>query len=175
MKYATMDWGTMEAVVNKLGGMDGVQRFLRGELTVSEPICSWREIDCDADPYIPDGWKVESHKKHGQFEWDPKKIQLYLSEGQKNGKYIEGNELRKELEAQSVFNANVLDYLLAHPDLIPEDWKGKYIFFWGTIYRGSAGVLCVRCLLFYGLRWLWDFGWLGIGFGSDDPAAAAGK
>ncbi len=29
-----MNWGTMEAVVNKLGGMDGVQRFLSGELIV---------------------------------------------------------------------------------------------------------------------------------------------
>lgn len=34
MKYDEMTWGTMEAVVNKLGGMDGVQRFLRGELKI---------------------------------------------------------------------------------------------------------------------------------------------
>ncbi len=34
MKYAEMDWGTMEAVVNKLGGMEGVKRFLRGEIAV---------------------------------------------------------------------------------------------------------------------------------------------
>lgn len=35
MKYPEMDWGTMEAVVNKLGGMDGVKRLLRNELVVS--------------------------------------------------------------------------------------------------------------------------------------------
>ena len=29
MKYSEMDWGTMEAVVNKLGGMNGVKRFLK--------------------------------------------------------------------------------------------------------------------------------------------------
>ncbi len=34
MKYADMTWGTMEAIVNKLGGMDGVQRFLSGELVM---------------------------------------------------------------------------------------------------------------------------------------------
>lgn len=34
MKYSTMEWGQMEAVVNKLGGMDGVSRFLAGELVV---------------------------------------------------------------------------------------------------------------------------------------------
>jgi len=35
MKYAKLDLGTIEAIVNKLGGMDGVKRFLAGELTVS--------------------------------------------------------------------------------------------------------------------------------------------
>lgn len=34
MKYANLDLGTIEAVVNKLGGMDGVKRFLSGELAV---------------------------------------------------------------------------------------------------------------------------------------------
>ncbi len=29
-----MDWGTMEAVVNKLGGLEGVGRFLRGEMEI---------------------------------------------------------------------------------------------------------------------------------------------
>jgi hypothetical protein len=43
MKYPEITWGRMEAVVNKLGGMDGVDRFLRGEPTVSEPVCGWRE------------------------------------------------------------------------------------------------------------------------------------
>ena len=26
-------------------------------------------IDCDADPFIPEGWKVESHSKQGKIEW----------------------------------------------------------------------------------------------------------
>lgn len=45
MKYPEMDWGTMEAVVNKLGGMVGVAKFLRGELAVSEPTRLWRDQD----------------------------------------------------------------------------------------------------------------------------------
>ncbi len=43
MKYPKMEWGTMEAIINKLGGMDGAQRFLRGEVLVSEPARRWRE------------------------------------------------------------------------------------------------------------------------------------
>jgi hypothetical protein len=37
MKYNDMTFGQMEAVINKLGGMDGVQRLLSGELVVTEP------------------------------------------------------------------------------------------------------------------------------------------
>jgi len=45
MKYGELNLGQVEAVVNKLGGMDGVGRLLRGEVTVSEPERAWREQD----------------------------------------------------------------------------------------------------------------------------------
>jgi hypothetical protein len=82
-------------------------------------------INCDANPFVPRGWKVEEHKKSGQIKWDPAKILLHLSKNQKGGKVINGNNLRKELENLPVLNANVLDYLLANPHLIPNKWKGK--------------------------------------------------
>lgn len=45
MKYGELTLGQIEAVVNKFGGMDGVRRFLSGELLVSELTHSWREED----------------------------------------------------------------------------------------------------------------------------------
>lgn len=45
MKYGELNLGQIEAIVNKLGGMKGTQRFLRGELTVSESEHRWREVD----------------------------------------------------------------------------------------------------------------------------------
>lgn len=45
MKYSDVRLGDVEAVWNKLGGEEGVKRFLHGELTVSEPTRSWREQD----------------------------------------------------------------------------------------------------------------------------------
>ncbi len=36
MKYGKMEWGQMEAVVNKLGGLDGVERFLNNEFEIVE-------------------------------------------------------------------------------------------------------------------------------------------
>lgn len=45
MKYASLDLGTIEAVFNKLGGIDGAQKFLQGKLQVSEPTRNWRKQD----------------------------------------------------------------------------------------------------------------------------------
>lgn len=144
-----------------------VLRVIRGqaEIKMIEHL-----IDCDANPFIPDGWSVEDHKKSGMFKFNPKKISLYRSKKQKKGS-IEGNDLRKELANQPVLNANVLDYLLAHPELIPEEWKGEHIFFWGTIYRNSVDYLYVRHLHWNGSRWSWGYVWLILGFASDFPAA----
>ncbi len=135
-------------------------------------------IDLDADPYLPDGWKVEEHKKGGQFEWDPSKINLYLSPNQLGDKRIEGNDLRKELAKKPVFNANLLDYLKANTSLIPDEWKKdekgntRYIFFWGTIYRNSGGGLYVRYLYWGGGEWVWDCYWLGDDWNYVNPAAS---
>jgi hypothetical protein len=97
----------------------------------------------------------------------------YLSKEQKKGSIIVVRDLRKELNGKLILNANVLDYLLAHPELIPEEWKGKYIFFWGTIYRDSGGDLSVRYLYWSGSEWNWDYNWLDDDFNSDNPAALA--
>jgi len=56
---------------------------------------------------------------------------------QAKGDIIEGNKLRQELKGQLFLNACVLNYLLVHSEFIPDQWKGKAILFWGTIYRKS--------------------------------------
>lgn len=43
MKYPKLDLGRIEAIVNKLGGMEGVEKFLRDEMIVSAPERKWRE------------------------------------------------------------------------------------------------------------------------------------
>ncbi|MBI2033950.1 MAG: hypothetical protein HYT13_02530 [Candidatus Liptonbacteria bacterium] len=134
-------------------------------------------INCDADPFVPSGWKVEEHQKGGQFRFDPTQVEFWLSEPQRKGKVIEGVKLRKGLAGKPVLNANVLDYLLAHPHLIPEEWKRdseghiRYIFFWGTIYRRSDGGLCVRYVYWDSGRWSWSYFWLDYGWDVHSPAA----
>lgn len=182
-KYADVSLGTVEAVFNKLGGVDGIKRFLAGNVDV---VIKDHVINCGVDPYKPDGWNVESHQDQGEMKLtrdgdnlylDGKKIEFFLSPNQAEGKSIKGDNLRKELEGKPVLNACVLDYLREHPELIPESWKvdekgrPRYIFFWGTIYRNSDGDLCVRCLCWFGDGWHWDYDWLDVGWLVDRPAA----
>lgn len=135
-------------------------------------------IDCDAAPFVPKGWSITGegaeHIKGGRFLWDPAKITLFWSDAQKQGD-IGGHELRKLLKEKPALNANVLDYLSAHPHLIPEEWKGKAVFFWGTIYRARDGSLYVRYLHWDGKRWRWDFNWLDDDWYVINPAAVSAK
>jgi hypothetical protein len=148
--------------------MKQVLAFVRG---LAEIIQVEYIIDCDAAPFVPDGWSVEEHRRGGQMAWDSAKVGLYLSNRQKGGKVVKGHDLREDLRDKPVLNANALDYLLAHPHLIPEDWKGKAAFFWGTIYRNRDGDLCVRCLYWSGGRWYWNYFWLDSDWISGNPAA----
>jgi len=154
--------------LKQFSNLKGFKDVLNGKAEIKYPE---HLIDCDSAPFVPNGWSVEEHKKGG-FLFDPAKISLYLSKKQKKGS-IGGHDLRKDLSDKPVMNANILDYLLAHPELIPEEWKGKYIFFWGTIYRSSGGILSVRYLRWDGSEWGWYYYWLDNDFGSAGPAALA--
>ncbi len=132
-------------------------------------------IDLDADPFVPDGFSIESHKKGGKLEWNPDKVSLWFSIEQRYGGAINGNSLQKMLGSKEVLNANVLYYLLFHPELIPDEWKNKAVFFWGTVYRHSDGHLCVRCLYWRGGKWFWGHGWLNHDFYDISPAAVFRK
>lgn len=128
-------------------------------------------IDTDAPPKIPySGWTVESHKGAGKIEWNPEKFQLYLSDKQRKQKYVKGFDLQKELESQTPMNANVLDFLLEHPELIPENWKRKYVTFFGTVYRNSDDSLYVRYWCWGGGALQSDYGWLVNDWSDQYPA-----
>lgn len=121
-------------------------------------------VDLAADPFVPENWTVEEHqkgfarvkveKRGDDLFVDGKKVELFLSDEQNSKKLPKGTTLREILKQKKVFNANLLHFLLKHPELIPESWKGKHIYFWGTIYRDSNRDLCVR-YLYWGVSG-WD-------------------
>ncbi len=167
------DWlGTLVDLFEKLNSsrgaklMCGLRSLLRGEMTLIKHI-----IDCDVQPFIPKGWRIDEHRKGGQLEWSSAKILLYTPEVQEV-EYIFGNALRKELTGKRVLNACVLDYLLDNPHLIPEEWKNKRVFFWGTVYLDCNRYSCVRYLFCNDLgEWNWDVFWLSRALYKNSPAA----
>ena len=127
-------------------------------------------IDCSAAPYVPlNKMDIDSHKRSGELRWDPKNFRLYRSKKQKKDGSITGYELQNELKDKPVLNANVLDYLLAHKELIPRDWVGRSVFFWGTIYL-MGGTPVVRCIQQIAGVWDQSFRWLSRDFSAADPA-----
>ncbi len=143
------------------GNVDGVDRDAFRHLLDLGSDNRNREIDCDAKPLVPDGLKVENHIRDGVLNWNLSAVVLHLSPNQQNGRVIKGHKLLKELEKEPVLNANVLDYLITYPELIPDDWKRiGWIFFWGTRYRDDAGGICIRHLFWSGYRWFWGCLWL---------------
>lgn len=133
-------------------------------------------INTNIDPKLPfPSATVEENKLMGKIEWEPAKFEFHLEPEQTTG-YIIGKKLRKRLEGKPVVNAAFMDYLAAHPDLVPDSWKkdkqgrNRYIYAWGTIFRNSDDNLCVR-------YWCWNDGalqsfyrWLDVGWDDQDPA-----
>lgn len=132
-------------------------------------------INTNKPPKIPySSLTIESHTPMGNLTWDSEKVELYLAPQQKMNS-IEGNKLHEKLKDKPVLNATVLDWLLEHQDQIPDSWKGKYVYFWGTIFRRADGDLCVEYLYWFGNRWYWFCLWLGRDWGEDYPAASLAR
>jgi hypothetical protein len=133
-------------------------------------------IDTTKTPKIPSWLKEikENDTSLGTIEWDKEKYKdsLFLSPEQLSESSINGEKLLKLIKKEKipVLNANVLDYLLEHKEEIPEEWKGKRIYFWGTIFRSSGGNRHVRCLDWGGSDWGGDSNWLGNDWGDSRPA-----
>lgn len=105
--------------------------------------------------WVPDGWTLEENRSLGKI--DITNITLWQSEKQKTG-WHNGNELNKEVK--NPMTSAVLRYLLDNPELIPEEWKDKYVYFHGTILRSSFGDRYVLCLYWGGGGWGWSVRWL---------------
>jgi len=107
-------------------------------------------IDCNTQPKVPDMWQLGKHNMIlGRWAWNLRKVTLTdLGAFECECTDYEFVELRCMDYGAVPANANVLDFLLEHPDLIPSEWKGKQIHFCGTVYEGG-GDRMVRCLAWH--------------------------
>lgn len=133
-------------------------------------------INTDLDPKLPfPNAAIEENMKYGEIEFDPSKYELYLDESQKSG-YVTGHNLRKELKDKKPVNAAFMDYLEAHPELVPDSWKTNadgernYIYAWGTIFRSSDDNLFVRFWYWFDGKLVSFCDWLDYDWGGRSPA-----
>ncbi len=157
IKYSKVDLGQIEALLNNVGGEKGMKALLSGKAVI---MYKEHVVDLDSKPLIRYGnWEIRSHHSGGKIIWDPSKVKLFVHKRQSGENIMTGRELESYFDTIKVFNANLLDYLLDHPYLIPEEWKKdqdgnmNHIFFWDTIYIDGVKGLHVRCLEFMGGHW----------------------
>lgn len=137
-------------------------------------------IDLDKDPLIPTSdfttVTVERHLRGGQFLWDPTKVSILPIKNSLKYKNDLPIEIYiRECVDDSFFNANLFDYLLQNPEIIPEDWKlnscgqPSLLPFWGTIYLYKNFGRCIRSFYFLNGLWHPELYWV---HGNTPPDAA---
>jgi len=133
-----------------------------------------KRIDLNKAPKIGGFDKVVSNVKHGELflnrEMIASRVKLFISEAQRVGG-VGGRKLLESVpEKNIVFNSVFLDWLLRNPEYIPEEWKGKFTFFAGTVFMKN-GVEVIR-FLYFGLNgWASSYRWLIRGFHINSPLA----
>lgn len=118
-------------------------------------------IDGDSDPHFPpnppSGLKVHLHQKNGKLNWHHDVIGYDHDEPRSramNFKY--GDEVLARFEGNNLPNASAVTFYLKHPWLIPEEWKGQIIYFFGTIYIDSEGKLYAWRLEWHSDKNVWS-------------------
>ncbi len=141
MRYADTTFGSAEAVMNKLGGPEGIERFLAGD---SEIVIRRHVINTTLPPHYDDeSFAVARHTplrlNKGRLHWDLTQIGVLQVDRSavENGMSIE--DYLREVSDESFLNARVRDYLMKYPSLIPEAWQVHTLCFAGTIFRGRRG------------------------------------
>ncbi len=172
MKYKELDLGTIEAVVDKLGGMDGVRSFLV-EKSVLKTISIVLPTVKTFNPATFTGRSLkvldgENDKRaEALIEVDFAKVifDTCLKDGETR---ITGEEKLKRLKESGNIRLGAETFLA----LWNEDgrktleWLHKekgitYLDFFGSILESSNGGRCVLCLHCYDGRWGWNYSWLG--------------
>ena len=134
--FKAEDWGKLAHDREQL------HRFLAVLRDEAKIVYEKLVVDTDADPTPMAGAVVWKHEKHGRLTF-----------------FAESLKLRPEWPVVRdsngivILNANVLDSLLAHPLMIPDQWRRlQEICFFGTLFKenGDPGE---DCLMVRSMAW----------------------
>ena len=168
MKYASLDLGTVEAVFNKLGGLEGAAQFLRDELTLvpqpkpeppPEPVLDFLvRVDRSVKPTHPDWFKMLEHPElecSGPAEYDLQTgVHEWLHDDQKKGVVV-GNRIYDHLKKTDALKTCLglrdgEEIKKKGIEVFRKFFGGKAVFLWASVVRVRDGNLYVPCLVEHG-------------------------
>lgn len=182
----------MEAICNKLGGDEGIAKFLRGDLILTEKektvmiestIDFLIKVDRSKKPSYPDWKKKVLHpdlELSGPVEFDLKNdVSLWLHENQKTG-YATGNQIYDQLKKDDLLKdcLNLADLVAIQEkgiEVFRSLYKGKAVFGWKSVVEHTDGRLSVPFLIVGGGKIVLTWNWLDNDWNSDDPALRFSK
>lgn len=142
-----------------------LRRVIENQQKKTQPVLSEvRKIDLSASPYVPPGFELKDHQDQKLLKWNPfwnpgrfwflSSIDLGVDE-----KCTLSDVLMK-VDNHHALNANMLDFYLQEPELIPKELKHCETIFPATRYTNCREVSLVRIL--YCNSGSWDWGWMKI-------------
>ena len=119
---------------------------------------------------IAKGWTIESDRENLPADWNPKSVKI-ISPLKKGGSVITGEESIKRLSKEPLLGARGFWHYWNNQADIPEEWKGKYVFFDALVLRNPSGNRYSLSLYWDYGRWHWRDYWLDSVRGSCDVSA----
>lgn len=107
------------------------------------------------------GWSTFFRSEHLPLELELSNVELYQPKKQKFHGYSLANQALRKSNTE-MLDYYFLDYLKTYPEQIPEEWKGKYIYFFGTTLIDGDDQLRVPVLHWdeSKSKWINQFGWV---------------
>ena len=147
-------------------GDSAIDKFVEVTLDLRPRPVSYFKYDKAKSGWLEKGWKLlEDVPFYGQpFDFD---LVEFLKPGES---YVNGEEMKQRaIKLNAHLGQGHAEYLEANQDRIPKEFRDKYyLVFPGTVWRGSGGDRYVPCLRWDGDRWCLHFGWLRVGWDSND-------
>ena len=184
--------GTLADLMEKLTSPDGDSWFKNLKLFLRKELCQWEvekpaepkpintliRVDRTIKPVYPDWLKKVMHPEleaQGPAEYDLANVEQWLHDGQKNGKWIEGNKIYAHLKDNDLLKTCLTlrdgeEIKKNGVEAFRKFFKGKALFLWGSVVQNDDGVLYVPYLSGVGGKVV--VRWLGLvyGWGVSNPA-----
>ena len=163
------EWlGALADLIEKLTSLEGESWFKNIKLFLRKEPCQWEvekpaepkplntliRVDRTQKPEYPSWLKKVMHPEfetQGPAEYDLANVEQWLHDGQKGGKWIEGNKIYAHLKDNDLLKTCLT---LRDGEEIKKNgveaflklFKGKVLFLWGSVVQRGDGRLYVPCL-----------------------------